>query len=99
VQFSTATAAKVKFKPDPAAPARDLLQEIYYAERDYQEKHGRLAVSLGELGLAHVRCPRLSGLPKIQRTADGFWATAEIKLRGEERQRWHIRQDAKVWTE
>jgi hypothetical protein len=99
VQFSTATVAKVKFKPDPAAPARDLLQEIYYAERDYQEKHGRLAVSLGELGLAHVRCPRLSGLPKIQRTADGFWATAEIKLRGEERQRWHIRQDAKVWTE
>jgi hypothetical protein len=58
-----------------------------------------LAASLGELGLAHVRCPRLSGPPKFQITSDGFWATAEIKLRGKENQRWHIRQDAKVWTE
>jgi hypothetical protein len=82
-----------------AAPARDLLQEIYYAEGDYREKHRRFAASLRELGLAHVRCPRLTGTPKIQITSDGFWATAEIKLRGKEKQRWHIRQDAKLWTE
>ena len=99
VQFSTAPVAKVKFKLDPAAPARDLLQEIYYAERDYHEKHGRHTSSLNELGLAKARCPRLSGTPKLQITSDGFWATAEIRLRGKENQRWHIRQDAKVWTE
>ncbi|MEO8426387.1 MAG: carbohydrate-binding family 9-like protein [Verrucomicrobiota bacterium] len=99
VQFSTGPVTKVKYKPDPAAPARDLLQEIYYAERDYHEKHGRFGASLSELGLAHVRWSRLADTPKIQITVDGFWASAEIKLREKQTQRWHIRQDAKVWTE
>jgi hypothetical protein len=98
VQFSTEPIGKAKFEPDSAAPARDLLHGIYYAERDYQEKHSRFTGSLSELGLAHVGCPGLIGTPRIQITPDGFWATAEIK-RGKENQRWHIRQDAKVWTE
>jgi hypothetical protein len=99
VQFSTGLAGTTKVKPDPSAGARELLHAIYYAEKDYQAKQGRPTVSLETLGLKERRCQGLIGTPKIQITPDGYWATVEIRVPGKEQQRWHIRQDAKVWEE
>lgn len=99
VQFATEPPGAAKFAPDPAMSVRDLLHEIYYVERGYREKHGRFSVSLKELRLDGIRCRRLIGKPQVQITPDGFWVTAEIKLSDGNFQRWHIRQDAKVWSE
>jgi len=99
VQFSTETAGKTKFKADPAAEGRDFLQAIYYAERDYQAMHGEPTVSLKALGLQHRHARGQIEPPKIQITPEGYWATIEIRVAGKKSQRWHIRQDAKVWKE
>ncbi|MBI3418267.1 MAG: carbohydrate-binding family 9-like protein [Verrucomicrobia bacterium] len=99
VQFATGSPGKAKFAPDPAMPVRDLLHEIYYVERSFHEKHARYSVSLKELGLNDLHCRRLIARPRIQLTPEGFWATAEIKLPGGNYQRWHIRQDSKIWPE
>ena len=99
VQFTTEPAGKDKFHPDPSLPVRDLLQEIYYAERSYRGQHDRYSVSLKELGLDGFHGRRLIGVPHVQLTPDGFWATAEIKLPDGNFQRWHIRQDSKIWSE
>jgi len=80
-------------------PARNALQEIYYAQRDYQANHYRWAASLGELTLSADLARGVVKAPTMRLTADGFVATAEIKLPGGRIQRWHIRQDARVWPE
>ena len=41
----------------------------------------------------------LAGPPRMEVTASGFEATAEIKLPGGKRQAWHIRQDSRIWPD
>jgi hypothetical protein len=98
VQFSTAEVGKAKFNPDPAGPARRLLHRIYYAQRQYREKHGCYAKSLQELGLAGVYHGTSLEPPKLETTESSFECTAEIKI-GDQTQRWHIRQDSKIWRD
>ena len=52
VQFTKKTPGAVTFRPDPAAPARDALQEVYYAQKEFFKKHTRWAGNFDELGLA-----------------------------------------------
>jgi hypothetical protein len=99
VQFSTTATGTTKFLRDPAAGARDLLQAIYYKEKDYQAQNGCPTVSLKALGLKKRRCKGLFHPPAIQITPDGYWATVEIHGPHNAIQRWHIRQDAKIWKE
>ena len=99
VQFTRQPFGETKFVPDPAMPARNALQEIYYAQRDYQAAHHRWATSLGELKLSADLARGLVAAPTMKPTADGFEATAQVKLPDGHVQRWHIRQDALVWSE
>jgi hypothetical protein len=98
VQFSSAEVGKAKFNPDPAGPARRLLHRIYYAQRKYREKHASYAKTLEELGLGGVYDGTLLGAPKLETTESSFECTAEIKIGGQT-QRWHIRQDSKIWKD
>ncbi len=95
LQFSTAPPGTAAFRPDPAAPAKDLLHRVYYAQKDYHKAHGRYVRSAAELGLA-------GGAPgvSIETTANGFEASATAPgADGAKPRRWFIRQDARIWPE
>lgn len=99
VQFTRKPFGQAQFVPDPALPARNALQEIYYAQRDYEAKSHHWAASLDELKLSPDFARGLVKAPTMKLTGDGFEATAEIKLPDGQNERWHIRQDARVWPE
>jgi len=99
VQFSTAKPGTGKFRPDPAGPVRFLLHQIYYAQRDYFEKHQHWAKTLDELGQAGHKADVTTKPVLLETTQSGYEATAEIKLPNGDSQRWHIRQDARIWAE
>ena len=99
VQFTQLKPGRAKFVSDPSAPARAVLQEIYYAQKDYQKANRKWAASLTELGLNNELGSKLAGPPILQATPDGYRATVGIKLRDGHIQHWHIRQDAKVWSD
>lgn len=88
VEFTTATNARYAVRPGPIEAARDLLQEIYYAQRKFQEKEKRFTARLEELGLKKFRQP-----VKIELTPDGWLASVPVKDGGILR-RATLRQDA-----
>ena len=98
VQFSTAAPGKAAFRPDPAGPARHLLHRIYHAQKTFKKVHGRYARSLAELKLADLHDATLAGPPLLEAEADRFRATVVVKLPGGGRQRWHLREDSRVWN-
>jgi len=51
LQFSTAPAGTVPFRPDPEWEARDWLHRVYYAQRVHRGKAGRYAADVRDLGL------------------------------------------------
>jgi hypothetical protein len=98
VQFSTAKMGTANFRPDPAGPVRYLLHRIYYAERAYWAKHKCWAKNLKDLGLDGQGCELLAKPILLETTESGFEVTAEIRSPQEGSQRWHIRQDARIWA-
>ena len=94
VQF--ARDATVQFVPDPSAPARDVLHDVYYAQRAFRKQHGRWAASLTELGLP-VAAHGAVAAPVLTRTWDGWRAEVVLSQPAAPRQVWSIRQDASVW--
>ena len=92
VQFATQAAA---FVPDDSWPARQWLQSVFEAQREFQMAHARYAASLTELG---ITAPLGAGLsaPTLAVTPTLFEATIEQR-RGGQVVVWHIRQDARVW--
>src|SRR5262249_9649192 len=99
VQFTHHNPAYVAFLPDISVPARNVLQEIYYAEKAFYGREKHWASTLNELGLPATLGSRLAEPPTLALTADGFTATTAIKRPNGVVQRWHIRQDARVWKE
>lgn len=97
VQFTHKKIGSVPFVPDPAAMAKNQLHQVYYTQRDYREKNGHWAVSLDELTL--TANAKTIQPPTLKTTPDGFEVTAQVKLPGGKTQRWHIRQDARVWSD
>ena len=98
VQFSTAKVGTATFQPDPAGPARHLLHRIYYAQRDYRKKHGRWASKLEDLDVQRLEHESLVGPPLLEVTQTGFEATVDVKRSLDRPQRWHIRQDSRIWS-
>ena len=98
VQFSTAEIGKAEYQPDPAASARDLLHRIYYAQRDYRNKHGRWAENIAELGIKSAGYKNTAGEPQIETTQSGFEVVVEVRYPDGKIVRWHIRQDSRVWS-
>ena len=99
VQFSRKRGTRAPFIPDPALPARNALQELYYYQKDFHQQNQRWASSLAEL---HLTFPPITGLestPVINLTADGYEATLDGPMQGLKPLRWHIRQDALFWTD
>ena len=76
-----------------------MLQEIYYAQKDYQKTHKRWARTLTELDLEGKPHPGVARTPSLQPTSDGFVVTTAIDLGDGQLELWHIREDAKVWRE
>ena len=99
VQFTRQPANWVKFAPDASAPARDALQEVYYAQKDFQKKNHRWAATMKELGLDARPAPGLVSPMVLRATDTGYEVAAEIQPRGGPRQRWRIREDARVWRD
>jgi hypothetical protein len=98
VQFTKRAPGTVKFVPDASAPARDVLQGVYYAQKDFQLKHQRWAATLDELGLKAEAKPGWSA-PSLKLTTDGFTCTVStVSLNSAvgKSQVWSIRQDALV---
>jgi hypothetical protein len=99
VQFSTAKVGTATLRPDPADPVRHLLHQVYYAQRDYRQKQRRWATTLTDLGVSSLHHASLTKPLSLAVVPGGFQITAEMQKPDGTVQRWHIRQDAKVWTE
>jgi len=95
VQFTGLAGGGVPWVPDVSAPARDLLHEVYYAQKDYQKKNQRWAASLDELGL-EARASGPFTAPVLKPTADGYDCTVDLVLPGAAVRRWSIRHDALI---
>lgn len=88
VEFTTAKKARHTVKPGPVEAARDVLQEVYYAQRTFFGKEKRYAANLTELGLAALN-PKLN----LQLKPDGWEASVPVAGLFSKR-RAFIRQDA-----
>jgi len=97
VQFTRSKVAS--FRPDPTLPARDLLHEVYYAQRDFHEQHKRWAQSLEELGLANLKRPKSVRSLLLIPTPEGFRVTCKLNRPGGQKRRLHIREDSRIWME
>jgi hypothetical protein len=96
VQFSTAPVGTAHFRPDPDWEARSVLHAVYYAQREYRSKHGEWARVLRQLGLDGIKVTTLAGEPHLEKARDLFQVSVTVKSSGK---RWHIRQDARIWSD
>lgn len=95
VQFTRTAPGTVPFVPDVSAPARDALQEVYYAQKDFAKANGHWAGSLDELGLSIKALDGLS--PRaLTVTTDGWDCTVDMAMPGGKTRRWSIRHDSVV---
>ena len=85
------------FRADASWSARVFLHHIYYAEISFAGRFGAWAGTLGELGL--VLPTGFATPPRIDATDQGFTATVGIYLGDGSIQRWHIRQDSRIWSD
>jgi hypothetical protein len=96
VQFSTAPVGAADFRPDPAWEARSVLHAVYYAQRAYRDKNRTWARTLAQLELPAIRATTLTGETRMETTRDLFQVSVDLKSSS---QRWHIRQDARIWSD
>jgi hypothetical protein len=94
VQFTRKREAA--YVPDPAQAARDVLQEIYYAQRAFRKEHGQWATALDQLGI-NAPAPGALGVPALRSTPEGWEAEITMSVQGAPEQRWHIAEDSRVW--
>lgn len=95
VQFEERPAA---FVPDASWLARQWLQSVYEAQREYRRSNGRYAATLEALRIAPPEDPTLRS-PSLAVTASLFEASIELHVAGNPAARWHIRHDARVWRD
>lgn len=104
VQFSTVEAGTdtVSFVLHPEEEAKMLLRKVYYRERMYHEQYHAYTDDFYRLGLSDLNSEHYTWPPVLQITDSLFEAWVEEKedLGGDGRiDRWHIRQDSKVWKD
>jgi hypothetical protein len=95
VQFTALPPGQATFKPDPAGRVRHLLMQAYHAQRRFHKQHQRWATSLAELGLPQLTDPPLT----LETTGSLYEITAPLTLPDGTKQRWHVRQDSRVWRD
>ena len=74
VQFTKEEVGKRKFQPDLTGPGRDRLHRIYYAQKAFQQRTGKWAGTLKELGLNPAEKPSTF----LQTTAQGYEALVVV---------------------
>jgi hypothetical protein len=79
------------FVPDATLPARDLLMEIYYAQRAFNRQNGKWTGQLSDLGIT-PRPPLAATV--LQLTPGGWEAEVTFSTPGTDPQRLTIRQDS-----
>jgi hypothetical protein len=99
VQFSTAAPGSATFRPDPSGPARQVLHAVYYAQHAYRKAHGHWASTLRELDLSGISHASITGPPHLDVCGSLFEATVELRQPAGTKKRWHIRNDALVWSD
>ena len=97
VQFTTAPIGQDRFHPDPAAPTRDLLMQIYYAQKRFHQQRGHYAATLPEL--TNAAEPPYAPPPTLRLTPSGYIATCECRSLDGSRIHWHVREDSRLWPE
>ncbi len=95
VQFTKKPPGTAAFVPDGSTPARDALQEVYYAQKSFSEKNKRWAATMEELGLK-PQPKEPAGLPVLKTTADGYECSVALNLPGAKPQQWMIRHDSLI---
>ncbi len=95
VQFTMSPDAK--FRADPSWNARVFLHRVYYAELRFAGRFGRWAGTLGELDLTTP--DGFAFAPLIEASSQGFTVTVGILLPDGSIERWHIRQDSRIWSD
>ena len=100
LQFTDAAPGSGAFEPEPTLPARDLLMEVYHAQKAYRQRHGRWALGLDALGLDPVLLSsgtaRVTGLHS---TRDGFEATATVRLADGSVRTLRTDHESRVWED
>ena len=96
LQFSTAPSGTAKFRPDPAGPARHVLQRVYAAQSAYYAKQRRYARKLADLNLGDVRFDGLVGPPVLEADNGGYRATVQLRRPDGTAPKWRIREDSLV---
>ena len=79
LQFTDAAPGTATFQPDPTLAARDLLMEVYHAQKAYREANETWAPSLDALGLGRLG-DGPTRITDFRPEADGFVVTAEVRL-------------------
>jgi len=82
VQFTYGKAGTVPFLPDPAEPARIILHDIYFAQKDFHTRNGRYASQLDELVPVFGGHETVTGAPVLESAGDGYRATVTVNLSG-----------------
>jgi len=95
VQFANAA---TPFVPDASWSARQWLQSVYEAQREFQIAHRRYTSRLTELGVAPPADAMLSA-PQLFVTPSLFEASIVLTSAGNPAVVWHIRHDGRVWRE
>jgi hypothetical protein len=98
VQFSTAKPGRARFRPDETFPARMELTRLYYAQKEFYEKHQRWANDLRELGWIPRNLPGCEP-PVLTLTPEGYLASMRCQTRDGKRYTVHIRHDSRTWVE
>jgi hypothetical protein len=96
VQFSRDTPGTASFRPDPSAPARDLLMDVYHAQHAHRQAHDQWAETLSVLRPL-PSSPFLSSL-QMTTTPGGFTATVTYDTETGP-QRLHVRADSRLWSD
>ncbi len=95
VQFTRRQAAV--FSPDPAWNARVALLRVYYAQRAFQDEHGRWATTMEELRGRPIEPPAGVSLPELVPDGTGYLCSVRVLMPGGRVRVWHIRQDSRLW--
>lgn len=96
VQFSAARPGEARFRPDPSLPARDLLMQIYEAQKSYHAQHKAWAPSLEALGLASLRLPGVPDAPTLRLDDAGFEASVTVPDEAGRPSTWAVREDSRI---
>lgn len=97
VQFSTGEPSRKQFQTDPAAEVRDVLMEVYYAQKEFHKVKKRWATTLEDLSLGRLKQLPSMQAPTIQITDEGFKVSAAARTPSGQNQLWHVTQDSRIW--